>query len=322
MLRLLLHRGRPDWVGRHPVDAVAVDLEQHDALVRGLEQADAVINMLRPDGNGWHEAAASRLIAAATAANVTRYVHVSSIDVYGSAGAERLDEDSPIEPQTPYEREHAAAEALALRSADRLDLGIVRLGAVFGVGGRNIVAFADAMRQAHPLVLSARRSLYGERRMHLISVEAVAHILFFLSTVRHRLGGRVYLAVDDDEPGNNFATIHDELADAFGRPRRHWLPQLPPALLKALLALRGRSNANPMRRFSSARLADLGFNHDRMFSERLHAYVKVLARERRGLNSKASISRVGPREGRRAQSEHPENANHAERADEHQRKEQ
>jgi nucleoside-diphosphate-sugar epimerase len=280
-LRLLIHRSRPAWVDRSAVEAVEVDLQDETSLARGFQGADVAINLLRPDGGGWFTAATAALIEAASAAGACRYIHVSTIDVYGSSPMRVLDEDAPIRPQSPYEREHAAAERLAHAVAGRIDVGIVRLGAVFGDGGRNLVTFANEARHAGLIRLALRRVLYGRRRMHLVSVETAADALNFVAAVDHALGGRVFLVVEDELPENNFAWLQDVMLDAFGRSRLDMLPSIPPAWLGAAMRIRGRSNSNPMRRFASRKLADIGFTPRVAFPERLRAYVAALAAHNR-----------------------------------------
>jgi nucleoside-diphosphate-sugar epimerase len=280
-LRLFIHRSRPGWIDRLGPDAVEVNFEDVTSLSQGLAGVDVVMNLLRPDGSGWFTAATRTLIEAASRAGASRYIHVSSIDVYGSAPALALDEEAPVRPQTAYEREHAASEHVALNAAGQLDVGVIRLGAVFGEGGRNVIALADEMRRASTFVLAVRRALNGRRRMHLVSVETAIDALHFLANVDHPLGATVFLLTDDEAPENNFGWVQDALAEVFVRPRMDMIPALPSGLMRMLLRFRGRSDCDPMRRFASRRLAALGFKRTVEFTEQLRTYIKTLPMQQR-----------------------------------------
>ncbi len=153
--RVLAHNRLPDWPANPLIDVRKLDLESTPDLRSALNGCDIMLNLLRPDGTGWHATVTRRLGSVLVAARINRYLHVSSIDVYGGARERFVDEDTPLHPVTPYAREHAAAEASAAALA--LDVGIVRLGAVFGPRGRNLLTTARDMRHAPLWKLALRR---------------------------------------------------------------------------------------------------------------------------------------------------------------------
>jgi nucleoside-diphosphate-sugar epimerase len=201
---------------------------------------------------------------------VRRLIHCSSIDVYGSANAAWIDEDVLPEPRTDYAREQLAAEACV--HAAPIETCVVRLGAVFGAGGRNMVSIAHEARHAPLSKLIARRALYGDRRMHLVSVEKVADVLRFLALSDHWFDRERILVTDDDASENNFAFVQDELLKSFGRPTLSWVPSLPSQVLSLGLRILGRANTDPTRRISSKKLTALGFHPSVTFRERLERY--------------------------------------------------
>ncbi len=86
-----------------------------------------------------------RLIDAAVAARVTRFVFVSTIAVYDWSQPGPWDEASPVRPTSEYARSKLAAER-ALRESS-LDWRICRLATVFGSGDRaNFARLARALR--------------------------------------------------------------------------------------------------------------------------------------------------------------------------------
>lgn len=272
-----VHRTEPEWLTNATVQVARFDVNDSATLAAILVPGCTVINLLRPDGSGWFEPAIANVLAACNEARIKRYVHVSSIDVFGAAPDAVVDADTQLEPRTPYEREHAAAEALArVVPADSFEVLVLRLGAVFGDGGLNIVSFVREVSVAPVWKLALRRILYGPRRMHLVSVEKVAQTLAFVAYVPQVSQGEVVLVTDDAAPENNFGHLQDALMQAFGRPSISYLPHLPPALLGLLLRMRRISNANPMRRFSEQRLAEWQQPPTADFKQQLQRYIALL----------------------------------------------
>ncbi len=272
-----IHRTEPDWLRDSSVPKVRFDIDDASSLVPFLSSGCTVINLLRPDGSGWFEPAILRLLDACKQACVKRYIHVSSIDVFGAAPGSIVDASTTILPRTPYEREHAAAEKV-VRAVDEavFEVLVLRLGAVFGEGGLNIVSFVKEISGAPLWRLAARRLLYGNRRMHLVSVEKVVETLAFVATVPAITQGEIVLVTDDASSENNFGYLQDTMMQEFGRPSIRYLPHLPFALLGFLLRLRGVSNSNPMRRFKEQRLNEWNQPEAADFRKKLKLYIDYL----------------------------------------------
>ncbi|UMY62930.1 NAD-dependent epimerase/dehydratase family protein [Pseudomonas sp. LS.1a] len=272
-----IHRTEPDWLSSAKVRVARFDVDDPAALAAILVPGCTVINLLRPDGSGWFEPAIVNVLKACEQVSIKRYVHVSSIDVFGAAPDAVVDAGTRLEPRTPYECEHAGAEALARAvPATSFEVVVLRLGAVFGDGGLNIVSFVREVSGAPAWKLALRRVLYGPRRMHLVSVEKVAQTLAFVACVPEVRQGEVVLVTDDAAPENNFGYLQDALMQAFGRPSISYLPHLPQALLGLLLRLRRISNANPMRRFSEQRLTEWQQPATADFKQQLQRYIALL----------------------------------------------
>ena len=152
-----------------------------DQLVEVIAGGAVIVNLLRPNGDGWLEAISGRIAAQAAKVSDCRILHCSSTDVYGGVTANWIDEETVPRPRTAYEREHLAAEHITASAP--VETAILRFGAVFGPGGRNLVAFAREARRASRAKLMTRRVLYGSRRLHLVSVEKVADALRFLALI-------------------------------------------------------------------------------------------------------------------------------------------
>jgi nucleoside-diphosphate-sugar epimerase len=269
----IIHRSTPEWLRAASIEVHEHALDDRSRLLASLEGAQVVINLLRPDGSGWYLEMLHGLLATIAAAKPVLFIHASSIDVYGETCEAVLDEESLAMPDTPYAKEHLAAEGLILSMPHSI---VLRLGAVFGPGGRNVVAFAREAAEAPSWRIAARRMLYGRRRMHLVSVEAVCSVLAQLAQRRHKDLPRRLLVTDDHDERNNFAFLCDVLTEAWKRPDMRRLPFLPIGALKFALALRGRPTAMVERRFSDERLHALGLSRPD-FGTCLAAYAHFLA---------------------------------------------
>jgi nucleoside-diphosphate-sugar epimerase len=255
--RILVHRSRPDWLANTSCDISPVDIESETSLEDALSDCQVVVNLLRPDGSGRYVAVTRRVAAVLPRGGGARYLHASSIDVYGAAPERIVDEDTPPQPITPYEREHLEAEQAA--RAVPADIAVLRFGAIFGTAGRNLVSLAAEMRAAPYWKLALRRSLYGHRRLHLVGFDVAARALLHLAIHPQPLAGRRFLVTEDRDPDNEFAAVQNIFAAAYGRPSLRRVPLLPPAILRAALAVRARSDRDPQRRYSDAALAGVGF---------------------------------------------------------------
>ncbi len=115
---------------RSPADAAAAASGAH----RVVHLAAKV------SGQGWDEAAyheanvlaTQHLLAACSREKMKRFVHVSTVGVYGPASG--ADERTPFSPVNVYERTKAEAESLVRHSG--LPYVMVRPGLIFGPGAR------------------------------------------------------------------------------------------------------------------------------------------------------------------------------------------
>ena len=183
-----LVRGSSDtrWVDEWGVEKVPGDLEDADALRRGVEGADWVFNCAAKVGD-WgsleefrrlNVAALKLLLEAATGAKVEKFVHVSSLGVYEGRDHFGTDETTPpaAEALDGYTRSKVEAEALALGYArDRgLPLTVVRPGFIYGERDRTVLP---------KLVHSLRTGRFayfgsGEQALNCIYVKNLVHAIF------------------------------------------------------------------------------------------------------------------------------------------------
>ena len=204
---------------------------------------------------------------------VRRLVHVSTCSVYGAAPGEMVDEETPCMPVAPYERAKHAVELVLERHAAHYEIAILRPTAVFGPHGKNLETLALRVLNQPWTRRYVRACAMGRRRMHAVDVECVAAAALFLAAAPLERPAERFIVSQDEEPQNNYAAIEAFFAQRFGAGRYPFRPlEWPSGALRAALSLAGRSNVEPQRRYSGAKLARRGFRAPRPFAAALDAY--------------------------------------------------
>lgn len=262
--RLLAHRRQPEgFAAASRLITIAGDLLEPGSL-RELVVSDSTVvhlaHLAPPHTADDHLAGARNLIAACRNAGIRRLVHCSTAVVAGNVPDDVITEATACHPYTEYERvKYRLEQEMREAAAGAHGLAILRPTQVFGPGGRNLLSLAGRILSASGAVNSVYSSLQGRRRMNLVSVYNVAAALSFLATADGGVDQQTYIISDDGEPSNNFRDVERILARELGRQRPAPLLTLPPRLLSAALRAKGRSNTNPDRIYSDAKLKAAGF---------------------------------------------------------------
>jgi nucleoside-diphosphate-sugar epimerase len=255
------------------VDIVRGAADDAGALERALVPDCVVLNFVYGGADDARRIAQA-IGAACARRKVRRLVHISSIDVYGATPGTLIDERSPCQPETEYQRaKHACEEIVAAAARSAYELVILRPAAVFGPGGRNLESLAlRTLGDAWPRRY-LRACVMGRRRMHVVDVECVAAAAQWAASAPLAEAGERFIVSQDDEPQNEYAALEAFFAERFGRSRYPLPPvPLPGGLHRLALRLAGRSDAEPRRRYSGAKLAARGFAGPRPMAEALDEY--------------------------------------------------
>ncbi len=192
------------------VELVAADLRDSArmaGLVRGREavfHAGAYLGADLAIARDVNVTATGDLVRAAAGAGVRRFVHVSSVAVYGRPKRLRVDETTPLAVDAPaaYPKSKARAELAARRAASdtELELALVRPTCVFGPGSQIwTVALAACVRAGVPVVVGD-----GSAPFSGIYVDDLVDLLL-LASVRPLAADGALNATDAPVPWAEFA---------------------------------------------------------------------------------------------------------------------
>jgi nucleoside-diphosphate-sugar epimerase len=217
--------------------AYAPDISDTDALMAACQGCDTVIHaagLFRfwgdlPDFWRTNVGGTAAALEAASAANVKRFIHISTLAVVGKTPSQAIiTEETACRPQEHYQRTKYEAEQLALsfHEAGRLPVVVLRPGAFYGPWGRyafNRLFFEEPLR--------------GWR----IKVDNGHYITFpvFVADVAQA----IMLALDNGQPGQIYNicghsldhnTVNAIVSDLAGIG--HWRFNIPRQLVLALAA--------------------------------------------------------------------------------------
>ena len=142
-----------------------LELFQGVDVVFHLAAAQHEMNV--PDRKFWdvNVTGTKNILEASVRAGVKRFVHGSTIGVYGSiAGV--IDEQTPCMPDNIYGVTKFEGEKLALSYCDRIPTVVIRIPEVYGPGDRRLLKLFKAIRRNAFLVIGS-----GENLHHLIYID-------------------------------------------------------------------------------------------------------------------------------------------------------
>jgi nucleoside-diphosphate-sugar epimerase len=159
------------------------------------------------------------VLDAAVKAGVRRFVHGSTIGVYGDPEGP-LDERSPTQPVNVYGRTKLEGERVALEYKHRFHLTVIRISEVFGPGDHRLLKLFRMVRKGRFFLIGAGKNLH-----HPIFVDDLVRGLVMAATGDHASGEVLILAGRDVVDTNQMV---EQVAGAVDRsPPRIRMPILP-----------------------------------------------------------------------------------------------
>jgi dihydroflavonol-4-reductase len=147
------------------------DLLDTSAVADLVQGADAVVHVAAVYRTAGHSDAyyhdvnvggTERLLDAAAHAGVARFVHTSTVGVYGHVKHAPADEDSAMAPGDVYQETKAAADRLALsyHRSRGVPVTVVRPGAIYGPGDMRLLKIFRAIARGRYLQVGSGRACY------------------------------------------------------------------------------------------------------------------------------------------------------------------
>lgn len=161
-----------------------------------------------------------RLAQRAARAGVKRFVHVSSISVYGLRTLGEIDEDAPTEPISGYpyaESKRLSEEELHKASTDDMEVVVCRLGSVYGPGSHHWTNRPLTLMTKSPVGMLLVDG--GQGLQNPIYVDDAARGLWALATHEAANAGAFFLT-DDAVSYEDFFSGYAEAAGEPFRARR------------------------------------------------------------------------------------------------------
>jgi dihydroflavonol-4-reductase len=213
-------RFRCDLLARAGIAVIDVGLHDRDRLREVLAGRDVVIHLAAAQ----HEAEAPEshfrkvnvdgtrlLLELACEQGVRRFVHGSTIGVYGQAAAGELDEDSPLAPDNAYGRTKLEAERAVKEFSPVIETTIVRISEAYGPGDMRLLKLFRAIDKGRYVTLGA-----GRNERQLIYVDDLCRGLIAAARSAAAVGQTVILAGSERLTTDDVAA---EISSALGRQR-------------------------------------------------------------------------------------------------------
>jgi nucleoside-diphosphate-sugar epimerase len=158
-------------------------------LVYHLAAAQHEANV--PDQKFWevNVTGTKNILEASVKAGVKRFIHGSTIGVYGSALQGTLDEQSSVHPDNIYGITKLEGEKLVLSFQERLPVVIIRIAETYGPGDRRLLKLFKGIRKKLFFIIGSGRNIH-----HPIYIDDLIDGLFLAATAEEAEGQVFVLA--------------------------------------------------------------------------------------------------------------------------------
>lgn len=180
--RLVEAMGAEVILGSVTERAKLFELAQGVDVVYHLAAAQHEANV--PDQRFWdvNVTGTKNILEASANADVKRFVHGSTIGVYGSLEGE-IDERSPLNPDNIYGSTKLEGEKLVLSFCERLPAVVIRIAETYGPGDRRLLKLFKAIHKGVFFMVGK-----GENRHHPVYIDDLIEGLLLAATVEEAIG--------------------------------------------------------------------------------------------------------------------------------------
>ncbi len=129
------------------------------------------------------------ILEAAAASGVMRFVHGSTIGVYGISNNGPVHDDSPLQPDNIYGITKCEGEKVVRQFLDKIPIAIVRISETYGPGDRRLLKLFDGIQKRRFLKIGDGRNLH-----HLVYIDDLIEGLRLVATEEAAVGNTFVLA--------------------------------------------------------------------------------------------------------------------------------
>lgn len=224
-VRALAQKNAPtEGLERRGVRCVIGDLADESVVREGIGGSEIVFHCAAIQGRWGSRAAYIEantrgtriLLDACVAAGVQRFVHTSTVGVYGEDNLIDADESTPYRPMNAYQESKVAAEKLVLsyHKPDALQVAIIRPGWMHGErDGQSIGRLVRSLRSGRVALIDGGRAIGS-----FTYVGHTARALYLAGTCREA-AGQAYHITNGEKVTN--VEFFETLADLLGVPPPH-----------------------------------------------------------------------------------------------------
>jgi nucleoside-diphosphate-sugar epimerase len=258
----LLTRNKNKELDSDNLEFIYGDLLDARSLPVFLESCKTLINFSYLDGGeSKNIEAIQNLIEAAKAANIRRFIHISTAVVVGKTNVKIIGEEAICSPINQYQQVKLAIEALLIKSLcpAGIELIILRPTEIIGVGGSGLAFMVERIRKSSELVNYLHYLFYKNRSFNFVSVQAVAKALIFLINSRFNINPNIFILSDDDNAGNTYEFLESVIYKTIKRNRFY---RIKIGISKATLSLIYKvlgSQSSPNRAYSRKKIESIGY---------------------------------------------------------------
>lgn len=144
----------------------------------------------------------ANLLEAGVSAGVKRFVHGSTIGVYGSAMEGSIDEITPVEPDNIYGITKLEGENVVLSFKGKLPVVIIRIPETYGPGDRRLLKLFKVIRKGIFIMIGNGKNLH-----HLIYIEDLIDAFFLAAENSDAVGNLYVVAGKEPITTNNMVAV-------------------------------------------------------------------------------------------------------------------
>ena len=221
----------------HGAKATLVSVTEREPVFEAIEGIECVFHLAAAQ----HEAnvpdqhfrnvnvlGTENVLEGSVRAGVKKFIHGSTIGVYGDALDGQIDESSSFQPNNIYGVTKLEAEQVVLRFQQKIPVVIIRISETYGPGDYRLLKLFKAIKKGIFFVIGNGKNLH-----HLIHIDDLIDGLFLAATVEAAEGKAFVLAGKDVLTTREMAGV---VADQLGKKLpRVQIPLFPFLLLASVL---------------------------------------------------------------------------------------